>query len=108
MIQPRKLGRRSYSKSGSNASRVSKPFFTPLPVCRAGFRGRGRELCTNQKTANKRERRPVESSGTDRGSEEVNVSFSDFGAGVSLASGRLPPARPRSPSARVNGAQPDE
>jgi hypothetical protein len=26
---------------------------------------------------------------TDRGSEEVNVSFSDFGAGVDLASGRL-------------------
>src|SRR4029077_2865281 len=29
----------------------------PSP-CAAGFRGSGRELCTNQKTANKRERRP--------------------------------------------------
>ena len=26
---------------------------------------------------------------TDRGSEEINVSFGDFGAGVGLASGRL-------------------
>ena len=57
-------------------------FFKTLSPIHAGFRGRGRELCANQKTANKRERRPVECSGYDRGSEEVNVSVT---SGLALA-----------------------
>ena len=39
--------------------------------------------------ANQRERRLSSVPVTDRGSEEVNVSFSVFGTGVGLASGRL-------------------
>ena len=44
---------------------------------------------------------------TDSDSEGVNVSFSDFGAGVGVASGRLLRLGPQSPSARVARLRPD-
>jgi hypothetical protein len=44
---------------------------------------------------------------TDRGSEEVNVSFSDFGARRWLGLRPTSSARPRSPSARVPRSRPD-
>jgi len=57
---------------------------------RSKERPHGRELCTNQNISNKPERMSVECPVTDCGSEEINVGFSEFGAGSGLLAPLLP------------------